>query len=354
MKSLVSQGRNAIDDENEDEDESLGKRDATSSKIAKTVRHSGEESDMSFSQMPTGRIRTTTLQDYKRRILRVLVHIQSHLDERLELSQLAHLAAFSPCHFHHVFTGMMGESVKEHVRRLRLERAASRLKLSTSPVTDLAFDAGYQSLEAFTRSFRAAFDLSPSEYRRAKRPRLLPASPTGLHYTTGKPIARFKTLKPGDKTMEVKIHHLEPVRVAFMRHVGPYSTVGATWDKFVPYMGKEGLLGGDVRFIGICHDDPAVTPKDKIRYDACVSVDGTFEPSDDIGVQVIAGGDYAVTTHFGPYSKLGNTYAELLGQWLPRSGRELRATPCFEIYLNDPQSTEPEDLLTDIYAPLEA
>lgn len=101
--------------------------------------------------------RTATLQDYKRRILRVLVHVQSHLDEPLALDYLAHLAAFSPCHFHHVFTGMVGESVKEHVRRLRLERAASRLKLSSAPVTDLAFDAGYQSLEGFTRSFHAAF-----------------------------------------------------------------------------------------------------------------------------------------------------------------------------------------------------
>jgi AraC family transcriptional regulator len=297
-------------------------------------------------------MKTITLQDYKVRILRVLLHVQNHLDEPLELAHLARLAAFSPCHFHHVFTGMVGESVKEHVRRLRLERAASRLKLSSAPVTDLAFDAGYQSLEAFTRSFRTAFGASPSEYRRTKRPRLLPRAQTAVHYNNGKPITGFRTINTRNKNMEVKIQHLQPIRVAFMRHVGPYSTVGATWDKFVPYLGKEGRLGGDTRFIGICHDDPAVTPSDKVRYDACVSVDGTFEPVGDIGVQVIPGGDYAMTTHFGPYRKLGDTYADLLGQWLPRSGRELRSTPCFEIYLNDPQSTDPEDLLTDIYAPL--
>jgi AraC family transcriptional regulator len=296
--------------------------------------------------------KATTLQDYKARILRVLVHVQNHLDEPLQLVHLARLAAFSPCHFHHVFTGMVGESVKEHVRRLRLERAASRLKLSSAPVTDLAFDAGYQSLEAFTRSFRTAFGVSPSEFRRARKPRLLPRAPTVVPYSNGKPITRFKTINTRNKNMEVKIQHLEPIRVAFMRHVGPYSSVGATWDKFVPYLGKEGLLGGDARFIGICHDDPAVTPGDKIRYDACVSVYGKFEPVGDIGVQVIPGGDYAMTTHFGPYRKLGETYSQLLGQWLPRSGRELRSTPCFEIYLNEPQSTEPEDLLTDIYAPL--
>ena len=152
--------------------------------------------------------------------------------------------------------------------------------------------------------------------------------------------------------MKVEIKQMPSLRVAFMRHVGRYAEVGATWDKFLAFMGKEGLLGGDAMFIGVCHDDPEVTPADKLRYDACLSVGEEFEPDGDIGVQVIAGGEYAMATHFGPYNKLGETYSWLLGQWLPRSRRELRDTPCFEVYLNDPQSTEPEDLLTDIYAPL--
>ncbi len=153
--------------------------------------------------------------------------------------------------------------------------------------------------------------------------------------------------------MNVTIQRIEPMRVAFLRHVGPYNEVSATWDKLLPGLGKEGLLGGDSRFIGICHDDPEVTPAEKIRYDACVTIDTSFTLMGDIGLQTIAGGEYAVTTHFGSYDKLGRTYAKLFGQWLPRSGRELRSLPCFEIYLNDLESTEPEELLTDIYVPLE-
>ena len=143
------------------------------------------------------------------------------------------------------------------------------------------------------------------------------------------------------------------MRVAFMRHLGAYDEVGSTWDKLMMFLGKEGFIGGETQFIGVCHDDPAVTPPEKIRYDACVTVDGKFQAQGDIGVETLAGGDYAVTTHFGPYDKLGGTYAKLLGQWLPRSGRRLRTTPCFEFYLNSPESTEPEELLTDIFAPLE-
>ena len=69
---------------------------------------------------------------------------------------------------------------------------------------------------------------------------------------------------------------------------------------------------------------------------------------------MIPGGDYAVVTHFGPYHKLGETYARLFGEWLPRSGRELGPSPSFEVYLNDPESTEPDDLLTDICVPLQS
>lgn len=294
------------------------------------------------------------MSDYKQRLLRVLVHIQEHLDEDLALDELARLACFSPFHFHRIFKGMVGESVKEHVRRLRLERAATRLKLGAQPVVSIALEAGYESHEAFTRSFRSVFGVSPSGFRSSNRRAGIAAVPSGLHFADGGRVGHFKTVQPGGKKMEVKIVRRPPLRVAFMRHVGPYSAVGKTWDRFLPVAGKEGLLGGDTQFIGICHDDPEVTPGGRVRYDACVSVDETFSPMGEIGAQVIAGGEYAMTTHFGPYNKLGGTYARLLGQWLPRSGRQLRSCPCFEVYLNDPQGTDPKDLLTDIYAPLAA
>jgi AraC family transcriptional regulator len=297
-------------------------------------------------------MRAGTLQDYKRRMLRVLVHIQQRLDEGLSLEELAALACFSPFHFHRIFKGMVGESVKGYVRRLRLERAASQLKLGSRPVTQVALEAGYESPEAFARSFRAAFGISPSRFRAIRRRTPKPAAPSGLHYTRQAPARHFRASPTPTKGMKVEIKRLEPMRVAFRRHVGPYSKVGATWDRFLPFMGKEGRLSGDSLILGICHDDPEVTPPARIRYDACLSVDDTFVAEGDIGVQVIAGGDYAVTTHCGPYARLGRTYAALLGQWLPRSGRELRSAPCFEVYLNDPHGTEPADLLTDIYAPL--
>jgi len=295
--------------------------------------------------------RTSTLRDYQERVLRVVVYIQDHLDEELALERLARIACFSPCHFHRIFQGMVGESLSDYVRRLRLERAATRLKLDSASILSIALDAGYSSHEAFTRSFRSAFGLPPSRYRHSQRSSRARNAPSGLHYEPRRRPREFRPVNT-EPPMDVRIISLKPMRVAFLRHVGPYSEVGATWDKLLTYLGKEGFLGGDAMFIGICHDDPEVTPASKIRYDACVTVDPCFKPVGDIGVQSVAGGPYAVTTHFGPYHQLGVTYTRLLGEWLPRSGRVLRDAPCFDVYLNDPQGTAPEDLITDVYAPL--
>lgn len=298
-------------------------------------------------------MKPATLDDYKQRMLRVLVHIQRRLDERLSLEELAQVACFSSYHFHRIFSGMMGESLKGHVRRLRLERAAIQLKLSRKPVTQIALEAGYEAHEAFTRAFRAAFGVSPLAFRSRKSPIVAIAAPSNVHYRKSQTLKNFKALGSGSEGITVTIKTIEPQRVAFMRHLGPYRQVGETWDKFLPLLGKEGLIGGDTQFIGICHDDPAVTPPAKVRYDACATVDEGFTANGAVGVQTIPGGEYAMTTHFGAYRKMGDTYAKLFGQWLPRSGRELRSSVCFEVYLNSPEDNEPKDLLTDIYVPLQ-
>lgn len=298
-------------------------------------------------------MKKSTLQDYKERMTRVLLHIQRHLDDELPLDELAKVAAFSPYHFHRIFRGMTGESVKEHVRRLRLERAAMRLKYSDTPVTSIAFEAGYETHEAFTRAFKAKQGLSPSAFRSSSGNFPPLDTPMRVHYREGTNIKNFEPVEPGGENMEATIKKLNPLRVAFVRHIGPYNECGAAWDKLCARLGKQGRLGPDTRYIGMSYDDPDVTPSDKIRYDACATVDEDFEAQGDIGVAVIEAGEYAFTTHLGPYEKLSETYAKLMGQEIPKMGRECRHAPSLEFYLTDPENTDPEDHVTDIYAPLE-
>ncbi len=110
--------------------------------------------------------RRSTLDDYTARILRVLEHIQHNLDAAMAPAELARVASFSPYHFQRIFRGMVGESVMGHIRRLRLERAAAKLKHTDRSVTHLAFAAGYETHEAFTRAFASHFGCPPSKFRK--------------------------------------------------------------------------------------------------------------------------------------------------------------------------------------------
>ena len=299
-------------------------------------------------------MRTATQRDYQTRILRVLVHIQDHLDHAIDLEALATLASFSPSHFHRIVRGMVGEPVMEHVRRLRLERAAHQLKTSGRPVTQIAFDAGYETHEAFSRAFRARFDESPSKFRGVHRRVPVPGVPSGVHYEPDGGVGSFRPLEDELETMEARVEYAPPLRVAFMRHTGPYDQVGATWQTFIGWAMSRGLLRPGSRLLAVAHDDPEITPPDKLRYDACLAVDEAVQPEASVGVQEIAGGSYAITCHCGPYERLGACYATLLGQWLPANNQQPKPAPCLEVYLNNPQQTAPQDLLTEIHIPLEA
>jgi AraC family transcriptional regulator len=99
-------------------------------------------------------------------------------------AERVHLSRY---HFQRVFVRLVGETPGELRRRLRLERAAYALSTTRQPVTDAAFDAGYESVEGFSRAFRQAYGLSPSHYRRIPFPRFHLPSPCAVHYD---PVAR--------------------------------------------------------------------------------------------------------------------------------------------------------------------
>lgn len=294
-------------------------------------------------------MRPDSLQTYDERIRTVLLHIRSTLAEPQELDTLARLAHFSPFHFHRVFHGMVGETVYEHVRRLRLERAAGLLRRSRHSITRIAFEVGYESHEVFTRAFRARFGMTPSAWRRANA---VPAL-AKTRRSDRSPVKFLGAIKETLPMLDIQIRRMPPERVAFLSHTGPYQEVGETWNELVGTLAAHGDLRPGAKFIGLSYDDPDVTAPDHLRYDACITVAPNFVPSGRIGVQELQGGLYAIAMHQGPYTNLGKTYAAMCGQWAPANHRELRHEPCLEFYLNDPCCTEPEELLTQVCVPIE-
>ena len=95
---------------------------------------------------------------------------------------LARSAFQSRTQFHRVFRALLAETPAAMRRRLLLERAAWRLGRTEDAVTEIALDAQYGSLEAFTRAFRKAFGVSPSLYRRMGVSHFRLAGAGGVHF----------------------------------------------------------------------------------------------------------------------------------------------------------------------------
>ena len=95
----------------------------------------------------------------------VMKYIREHISEPLDRETLAAVAGFSVPHFHRVFTAHVGESAIGYVRRLRLERAARKLRMGAVDITEVALAAGYDTHAAFSKAFKQQFGLSPSEFR---------------------------------------------------------------------------------------------------------------------------------------------------------------------------------------------
>ncbi len=292
---------------------------------------------------------STLLQPYNEPMMDVLLYIQRNLDGDLSPETLAEIACFSVAHFHRIFKSMVGESLKEHVRRLRLERAAYKLLYTDMSVMDIALDAGFESPETFSRAFKKCFTIPPSDYRKKTRAMVSPYGNGRIHYRPEPSIREFK-LDSSPLKCDVEVRTRKDTRVAFIRHIGSYFDVDKAWQKLCAWGLEQDLLKEHTEYLGLCYDDPEITPEGKIRYDACISIAEEIDFNPEIGTQIIPRGKYAVTTHYGAYSELINTYRELYGKWLPASGYQVKNNiASFEKYIKTSDDFKSDELVTEVW-----
>lgn len=116
--------------------------------------------------------------------------VTASLDLEAGTGELPRLAYKSRTQFYRTFRALIEETPGEMRRRLLLERAAWRLSRTNVAVTEIALDADYGSLEAFTRAFRRAFGASPSIYRRMGETYYHLPAPNSIHFGAPVEIAK--------------------------------------------------------------------------------------------------------------------------------------------------------------------
>lgn len=279
--------------------------------------------------------------EYESRMHRVLAYIDQHLEQPINLNTLAEVAYFSPFHFHRLFSAWMGETFGDYLRRRRIEVAAMRLAAQPrTRVLNIALSVGFGSAEAFTRAFRIRFGCSPTAWR--ERQYSLRNANSNSGQVNSKRSQALQTYyaqydisrKPNkENIMKVTLIDRQPVTIAYLRHLGSYGeSIARFWqESYVPWavMNK---LGKDHARYGIAHDDPSITALEQCRYDACAEVPPDFMVIGSALKTTIPGGKYAVLKFKGTVEQVGEAWAALLRDWLPSSGLQLDARPCFEYY----------------------
>lgn len=275
-------------------------------------------------------------QDYERRLARVVDYLHDNPTGDLSLDKLADVAALSRFHFHRVYHAMTGETVAQTVRRMRLHRAAVALVQSGQPVAAIAEAVGYPNLSSFARAFAEAYGIAPAAFRRRGELRPILFSPQG----------KDQLMYP------VVIRTDAPRRLAAMPHSGPYPLIGRAFEKLGATVGARGLFGQMGKMVGVYYCSPNDTAAEDLRSHAGFECGPEVAISAPLEEVSLPGGRHAVMTVKGPYSDLPAAYEQLFGQWLAQSGEEAADAAAFEVYLNSPMETAPDDLLTEICLPL--
>ena len=273
-------------------------------------------------------MKKTTKDDYIQSVYKVIFYIEQNYNYDLTLEELSKIAGFSKYHFHRIFNSIVGENVGDYIRQVRFSSTMKQFKTNLN-ITQIAQTSGYETNASFSKAFKNHFGITPKEFSKNSKK------------------------KKGNKMLEPKIVEIEPIEVLYVRKTGDYiHSADEAWKTMVAFASENELFEKAVARYGISLDNPTVIEENKLRYDACLELNGKISPKGEVSHKQIAGGKYAVFMHKGPYSLIGETFKDI-GDWIVESGVSLRNEPSFQKYLDlDPTGIKEEDLRTKLYVPL--
>ncbi len=288
-------------------------------------------------------MRTDTKNSYLESINKAIAYIESNWTTDIQLKDIAIQANLSQYHFHRVFKSLTGDTAKDFLIRLRLEKGALKLKHSQNDIGQIAFDCGYQNHETFTRAFKDYFGLAPIEYRNSI-----------AELRTNKQI-EFARENINLNALNVQgpiIRTIPDLHLAYIRHTGSYDKVGSSFQRLMIWAATHLVLKLKPVTVGVVHDNPDLTEEQHIRFDACVLLSKEIKQRGEIGYKKIDGGRFAVFTYKGAYEGFYPVYDYIYNVCLFDNKFDLADKPALEWYVKSPPFYKPENFVTDFYVPI--
>ncbi len=309
--------------------------------------------------------------EYLSRLNRVIDYIHQHSHENLSLDTLADVACFSKFHFHRIFKAILGETVNEFVQRIRLEKAFGQLMLHRyKPITDIALDTGFSSSQNFARSFKAQYNMTPSQARaeynwdrwlkkmqeicRLNIDELQPDEMAPVNDYIFQLKLSLERRLAASPEMQVIIQKLSSYRVAYIRNWGPYSVEAgdAAFTRLQQWADARGYVNDDTIVLGVAWNNAYFTPPEKLIYDACITVPASTVADRWVNIQSLPGGAFAVhrcdiDTHLQE-----EAWLNFLLNWLAKSDYQPDDRPAYTLYYDYPEPSATARVLADLCLPI--
>ena len=102
-------------------------------------------------------------------VKKIMSYIEAHLDEDLSLENIADNLHYSKFYLARTFAEQTGSTIGKYIQRRRLTLAARKLVETNEPIIEIAYEAHYNSQQAFTLAFRRLYLCTPQVYRKRGR-----------------------------------------------------------------------------------------------------------------------------------------------------------------------------------------
>ncbi|WP_438483882.1 AraC family transcriptional regulator [Streptomyces sp. S186] len=258
------------------------------------------------------------------RLNQAMDHIEAHLDQPIDVADLARIAVTSEYHFRRLFSALAGIPLSEYIRRRRLTVAGAEVLAGRRTLLDVAMRYGYSSGEAFARAFRAVHGVGPGEARRTG---------AALH---AQPRMSFRLVVEGSSSMRYRIVDKDAFRVVGRKARVPlvHEGVNPAIADFIRGIGPE-TLG---RITALSDQEPAgiVGVSDQLdpsraegtELDYYHGVVTRAEAPEDMDVLAVPAGAWAVFESSGPFPQaLQCLWRDVFTQWFPSNPYRSRPGP---------------------------
>lgn len=270
-------------------------------------------------------------------------YIEEHLTDEIDYTQMAKIAGCSVYHFQRMFPFITGISLSEYIRRRRLTLAAFELQNGGIKVIDAAVKYGYQSTEAFSRTFKNLHGVAPVSAR---------AQGTALK---AYPRITFHISIKGDVEMNYRIEKKEAFKMlGISTEISAvdnryFSEVPKFWENCI----KEGKIGRMHKDFQLPENECVHAALYNFRegefsYMICYNAEKNVSPAGYTKL-IVPPATWAIfstgeCTIENGTEKIQNIWKRIYPEWFPASGYEHADAPEFEMYFNKGNGTYIEEV----------